>query len=160
MLQRGRRVPADHLGYSKFGIGLSLLMAPLWGVQLHTSPDGADLARAGEPVASRGTTLVIAKTGLDLRWRRSTAVLIALAFALLTMAPSYSTEFFAEPGVTFGTALAVWGFVVWPQRADTGALLVGVGVAVAVVFRADSLLLVAPIVPALALHGRRREHLT
>jgi hypothetical protein len=87
-------------------------------------------------------------------------VLIALAFALLTMAPNYSTEFFAEPGVTLGTALAILGFVVWPDRTARGALLVGVGIAIAVTFRADSILLVAPIAPALALHGHFRERRT
>jgi hypothetical protein len=152
--------PADHLKYSKFGIGLSLLLAPLWGPQLHADPNGAIWLGLANPLLLVATTLVIAKTALTLGWRRSTAVLIALAFALLTMAPNYSTEFFAEPGVALGTALAVWGFVVWPDRAARGALLVGVGVAIAVSFRADSLLLVAPIAPALVLHGRIRERLT
>ncbi len=152
-----RAFPADHLKYSKFGIGLSLLLAPLWALQLHTHPTGAIWLGLANPCLLVATTLVIAKTALALRWRRSTAVLIALAFALLTMAPNYSTEFFAEPGVAFGTALAVWGYVVWSDHATRGALLVGVGVAVAVVFRADSIMLVAPVVPMLALTGRRRE---
>jgi hypothetical protein len=155
-----RAFPLDHLKYSKFGIGLSLVLAPLWGLQLHTHPNGAIWLGLANPLLLVGTTLVIAKTALALGWRRSTAVLIALGFALLTMAPNYSTEFFAEPGVTFGTALAVWGFVVWPERAARGALLVGVGIAIAVSFRPDSMVLVAPIAPALALHGQIRERLT
>jgi hypothetical protein len=154
-----RAFPADHLKYSKFGIGLSLLLAPLWGPQLHTHPNGAIWLGLANPCLLVATTLVIAKTALTLGWRRSTAVPVALAFALLTMAPNYSTEFFAEPGVAFGTALAVWGYVVWSEHATRGALLVGVGVAVAVLFRADSMMLVAPIVPMLALTGRVRERI-
>ena len=145
--------PLDQLPYSKYGIGLSLLLAPLWGLQLQTHPGGAVWLGLANPLLLVGTTVVIAKIGIALRWRMSTAVLTALAFALLTMAPMYSTEFFAEPGVTFGAAVALYGFVVWPTGRARGAIWVGVGVAIAVVFRADSLLLVMPIVPALALHG-------
>jgi hypothetical protein len=148
-----RAFPLDHLQYSKYGIGLSLLLAPLWGLQLHTHPNGATWLGLANPLLLVGTTVLIAKTGLALRWRTSTAVLSALAFALLTMAPMYSTEFFAEPGVTFGATLALYGFVEWPRESTRAGLLVGLGVAIAVVFRADSLLLVTPIVPALALHG-------
>jgi hypothetical protein len=154
-----RAFPADHLAYSKFGIGLSVLLAPLWGAQLHTHPDGAIWLGLANPLVLVATTVVIAKTALAPGLRRSTAVLIALAFALLTMAPNHSTEFFAEPGVALGTAMAVLGFVVWPDRAARGALLVGSGVAIAVSFRADSMLLVAPIAPLLVLHAGIRERL-
>ncbi|MDQ1534269.1 MAG: hypothetical protein QOF28_2030, partial [Actinomycetota bacterium] len=132
--------PRDPGPYAKEGIGYSLLLVPLWHFQLtRGNPDGAAWLGLANPLLLTVTTLVIAKTGLVLGWRRSAAVLAALAFALLTMAPIYSAEFFAEPGVTLGTALVILGFAVWQQRLGAGALLVGVGIALATLFRPDSI---------------------
>jgi hypothetical protein len=149
--------PADPGPYAKFGIGYSLLLAPLWHFQLGSNPNGAVWLGLANPLLLTATAVVIAKTGLVLGWRRSSAVLAALAFAFLTMAPLYSTEFFAEPGVTFGTALLVLGFALWQQRADGGAFLIGVGAAVAILFRPDSIIMLGPIVPLIALFRSRDE---
>jgi hypothetical protein len=138
--------PRDPGPYSWFGIGFSLLLAPLWHFQLRSNPNGAVWLGLANPLLLTATTLVIVKTGLVLGWRRSSAVLAALAFALLTMALLYSTEFFAEPGVSLGSALMVLGYVMWRQRRATGPLLVGIGAAIAIVFRADSIVMLGPIV--------------
>ena len=107
------------------------------------------------PLLLTASTVVIAKTGLLLGWRRSSAVLAALCSRLLTMVPLYNAEFFAEPGVTFGTSLLMLGFVIWPRRLGRGALLVGIGTGVAILFRPDSLFVVGAMVPFLLLfHGR------
>jgi len=83
-------------------------------------------------------------------------VIAALAFGLLTMAPLYSTAFFAEPGVTLGAAVIMLGFAHWQRHLGRGALLIGAGTAVAIVFRPDSIVLFGPIVPLVLLfHGRR-----
>jgi hypothetical protein len=149
--------PRDPGPYAKYGIGFSLLLAPLWHFQLHANPKGAVWLGLANPMVLAATTVIIAKTGLVLGWRRSAAVLAALAFAPLTMAPLYSTEFFAEPGVTLGAALVLLGFVVWQQRAPTGALLIGIGTAIAILFRPDSIILVLPVVPLMLLFRSRRD---
>ena len=123
--------------YAVTGIGWRCSV-PLWHFQLQSNRNGALWLGLANPLLLTATTVVIAKTGLVLGWRRSSAVLAALAFALLTMAPLYSTEFFSEPGVTFGSSLLMLGFVVWQQRVARGALLIGVGTAVAILFRPDS----------------------
>ena len=147
--------PLDPGPYAKSGIGYSLLLTPLWHFQLWTNPKGAVWLGLANPLLLTASTVVIAKTGLVLGWRRSSAVLAALSFALLTMVPLYSAEFFAEPGVTFGSSLLVLGFAVWPRRLGRGALLVGIGTGVAILFRPDSLVVVGIMVPFLLLfHGR------
>lgn len=149
--------PHDPGPYAKAGIGYSLVLAPLWLLQLGSDPHGAAWLGLANPLLLTATTVVIAKTGLLLGWRRSAAVLSALAFALLTMAPLYSAEFFSEPGVTFGSSLMVLGFVVWHERLGAGALLVGTGTAVGILFRPDSILILGLIVPLLALFHSRDE---
>jgi hypothetical protein len=151
--------PRDPGHYAKFGIGYSLVLVPFEHFQLKSSnPGGGIWLGVANPVLLTGTTLVILRTGLVLGWRRSSAVLAALSFALLTMAPIYSTEFFAEPGVALGTSVLILGFVLWPSRAVRGPLLIGIGTAFAILFRADSIILLGPIV-ALMLFLRGRDAL-
>ena len=148
--------PRDPGPYAKEGIGYSLLLTPLWHFQLtRGNPGGAAWLGLANPFLLTVTTVVIAKTGLVLGWRRSSAVLAALAFALLTMAPIYSAEFFAEPGVTLGTALVILGFAVWQERVVPGALLLGLGIALATLFRPDSIVLLGLTVPLMALFHSR-----
>jgi hypothetical protein len=149
--------PKDPGPYAKFGVGYSLLLAPLWHFQLRSNPGGALWLGLANPLLLTATAVVIAKTGLVLGWRRSSAVLAALAFALLTMAPLYSTEFFADPGVTFGSAVVVLGFALWDERAATSAFLIGSGTAVAILFRPDSIIIFGPIVPLLFLFRGRND---
>ena len=149
--------PADPGPYAKFGIGYSLLLVPLWHFQLGSNPNGAVWLGIANPLLLTATAVVIAKTGLVLGWRRSTAVLAALAFAFLTMAPLYSTEFFSEPGVTFGSALLLLGFVLCQDGPGTGAFLVGIGAAIAILFRPDSIILLGPVVPLIVLCRGRDE---
>jgi hypothetical protein len=149
--------PLDPGPYAKAGIGYSLVLAPLWLLQLGSDPHGATWLGLANPLLLAFTAVVVTKTGLLLGWRRSSAVLAALAFALLTMAPLYSAEFFSEPGVTFGSSLMVLGFVVWQDRLGAGALLVGTGTAVAILFRPDSIVILGLIVPLLALFHSRDE---
>ena len=149
--------PRDPGPYAKFGIGYSLALVPLWHFQLGSNPDGAVWLGLANPLLLTATTVVIAKTGLVLGWRRSTAVLAALAFAFLTMAPLYSTEFFSDPGVTLGYALVVLGCALWHESERRGASLIGVGVALAILFRPDSIVVLGPVVPLIILSRNRRE---
>jgi hypothetical protein len=136
--------PKDPGPWSKFGIGYSLALAPLWRFQLGSNAQGGVWLGIANPVFLALATVVLAKTGLLLGWRRSTAVLAALAFALLTMAPEYSAEFLSEPGITLAMSLLLLGVALWPRRMTLSALLIGVGGMIAVLFRSDSIVLVLP----------------
>jgi hypothetical protein len=140
----GFGVPYDPGRWSKYGIGYSLVLVPLWHFQLVTDPKGGVWLGLANPALLALSTVVLAKTGLTLGWRRSTAVLAALAFALLTMAPEYSAEFLSEPGITLAASLVLLGVALWPRNVMTGAALLGLGGMIAVLFRADSMLLVVP----------------
>jgi hypothetical protein len=148
--------PSDPGPYAKFGIGYSLLLAPLWHFQLRSDPLGGLWLGLANPLLLAGATVVIAKTGFVLGWRRPSAILAALAFGLLTMAPVYSAAFFAEAGVTFAAAVVMLGFALCQERLAKGALLIGLGTGFAILFRPDSIILFGPIVLLmLCFHSRQ-----
>jgi hypothetical protein len=150
--------PSDTSKYSKYGIGYSLAVAPLWGLQLRFAPNGALFLGLANPFLLAGSAVALARTGLILGWRSSTAILTSLAFALLTLAVFASTSFLAEPGVTFGFALAVLGFTTWRADPRRGAAYMGFGIAIAILFRPDSLALSAPLLACLLLARSDRIH--
>jgi hypothetical protein len=156
----GFGVPYDPGRWSKYGIGYSLVLVPLWHFQLVTDPKGGVWLGLANPALLALSTVVLAKTGLTLGWRRSTAVLAALAFALLTMAPEYSAEFLSEPGITLAASLVLLGVALWPRNVMTGAALLGLGGMIAVLFRADSMLLVVPAAAAVFVARQWREDLS
>jgi hypothetical protein len=143
--------PKDPGPYSKYGIGYSLALAPLWHFQIASNPDGALWLGLANPLLLAATTVVIARTGMELAWRTTTVALTALAFALLTSAPIYSAQFFSEPGVAFGSSVMMLGFVLAPRRATTSAALIGIGTGIAILFRPDSIVLLGPIVAGMTL---------
>jgi hypothetical protein len=139
--------------YSMRGIGMSLVLAPLWALQLHVHGDRTNAVwlTLANPVLLAATAAIIVRIGTALGWRRANAVAAALAFALLTMAPQYSTELFAEPGVTFATALALLGCLRWEEGRIRGPWFVGTAIGVALLFRSDSLVLVGVVLVAVPL---------
>jgi hypothetical protein len=150
--------PADHSGYAKFGIGMSLIMAPLWGLDGAATPGNALYLTLAGPLLLAGSACAIARTGLVLSWRRTTVVITALAFAFATMAALYSTTLLSEPGVTFGASIALLGFVTWKVKDPrAGAWLLGGGVALAALFRPDSFVLIGIMIPGVLLFARPRE---
>jgi hypothetical protein len=55
------------------------------------------------PILTALTGALLYRIGRTLGWRRTTAVIVPVAFGILTMAAVYSTELFSEPAVTLGT---------------------------------------------------------
>ena len=62
------------------------------------------------------------------------------------MAPLYSATFFAEAGVTLAASVVMLGFALCQERLADGALLIGLGTALAILFRPDSIILFGPVV--------------
>jgi 4-amino-4-deoxy-L-arabinose transferase-like glycosyltransferase len=132
-----------HLHWAPYGIAMSLLMAPLWGLQLDRDPQGAFWLTS--PILTALTGALLYRIGHALGWRRTTAVIAAVAFGLLTMAAVYSTELFSEPAVTLGVVVVVLGLLRWRDDAATGPWLVGSGIAFTILARFDSVVLVLPV---------------
>lgn len=133
--------------YSTYGFGVTLFAVPLVAGSVWTSGTRDQWATLLNPALLAAGAAVIVAIGRDLGWSRRLSVCAALAFGLLTMTPWMSTEMFAEPGTTLGLALAVWGIVRYFARPPAGLALIGWGLALSVLFRTDSLVLV--VVPVL-----------
>ncbi len=127
--------------YSTYGIGTSLLLAPFSAIQGTERLDGGFWVTLANPLMLALAAGVMIKIGLALGWARRWAVLAALAFGLLTLAPSQSIELFAEPSVTFFSLLVAWGCLRWQHDDAIGSWLAGIGVGGAMLFRADAILL-------------------
>lgn len=138
-------VPQGEHGTSPFGIGMSLILLPLWAVQRAISPDHAFWLTVANPVITAVTAVVVYRIGLALRWRAVSAAAAALAFGLLTMAPVYSIELFSEPAVGLCLAVALLGLVCWRPW------MVGAAAGAAVLLRPDSLVTVVPLLAAVPL---------
>jgi hypothetical protein len=131
--------------YTYYGFGTTLLHLPFEALQRAVAPRGASILTLANPLVLAGCGSLLFLIGRRLGWRRSVCVVTALGFGLLTTAVWQSTEIFSEPGVTLASLLIAFGALKWSERTATGSLLVGVGLGVAILFRADSLLLVAPL---------------
>ena len=136
---------------SIYSAGLPIVLVPFWVLQAHHDVHGAQWMTVANPLLLAATGAVLYRVGIALRMHRSTAVGMAFVFGALTMAPMYSTDLFAEPGVTLGATLALLGCIQWRNGSVSGPWCIGVGTAIAMMFRADSTLLVGVTVLAVPL---------
>lgn len=148
----GHGHPPASVGSSYYGIGLSVIALPALVLQrAFADPTGLTVVTVTNMLVLAATTAVVVRICLAAGLRLAPSVLAGLAFGVATMAVAYSSTLLSEPGVTFGTAVAVLGVVRWRQGARHGPLLAGAGAAWCVLFRADSLVLVvAPVIVAVA----------
>jgi hypothetical protein len=140
--------------YATYGIGMSLLVAPLWYPQLRANQYGdLWLTMANAALLALGAVLLFF-VGLELRWRRSVAFLVAAGFGTLTMVPSYSTDLFSEPAITTATLGVLLGLLRWRAGHRFAPLAVGCSIATSFLFRTDAVLLVGLSVVAIPLFVR------
>jgi hypothetical protein len=144
-----RYVPGHPNLWSPYGIGVSLVTAPLWVIQLHVAPHGHAWVTCTNAIITALTGGLLYLCGIELGWRRTVSVIGALIFGLLTMAPLYSTELFSEPGVTLAIIVSLLGLLRWERHAARAPWLVGAGLAMGVLFRSDTYVTV--VVPTLSL---------
>lgn len=138
--------------YSGYGLGQSLVMAALMLLP------GPDVAGAG--MACAILTALIAWVVYRIARRQGadapTAAIVVAVVVAATPLLVYMASMLSEPGAALGVALMTLGLV-RARDGDDGAILVGVGIGIAVLFRADSILLVGvPSIAALALVARRQ----
>jgi 4-amino-4-deoxy-L-arabinose transferase-like glycosyltransferase len=138
--------PADdfykrHLPYSHYGIGMPLVILPLYVVQqaFHTPPNV--LVTLASPLLLAATAALLYLCGRELAWSRRLSLAGALVFGALTMALQLSQDLFSEPGVAFATALLVLGLLRWRTGRRSGPWLAGLGIGAGLLFRTDSALL-------------------
>jgi hypothetical protein len=143
--------------YSNYGIGTSVVMAPL---HLAARAVGADPLRSMnlvDAVFVGGTGIAVFETlrrrGVSRRSTIVTTVLVTVGSPLL----AYALTDFSEPGIALTIALGVLGLDGVVRETRYAALGVGAAVGGAVLLRSDSLGLVGvPFACALLLLSRRR----
>ena len=131
-----------HFPYSHYGIGMPLVLLPLYLLQraLHIAPHLLESLASPLLLAPTGALLYLA--GRELRWSRRLSLAGALVFGALTQALQISQEAWSEPGVALAVALVVLGMLRWRSGHASGPWLVGSGLGVGLLFRSDSALLV------------------
>jgi len=131
-----------HFPYSHYGIGMPLVLLPLYLLQraLHIAPYLLESLASPLLLAPTGALLYLA--GRELRWSRRLSLAGALVFGALTQALQISQEAWSEPGVALAVALVVLGMLRWRTGRASGPWLVGSGLGVGLLFRSDSALLV------------------
>ncbi len=103
--------------YSKYGLGQSLLAIPLYLFGRTVSgPAGARFAVSLlNAFVLAGCGWLMVELGQALGYRRATAMWLALAFALTTLAWPYVKTFYSQPAVTFCLLLMVYAALRWEQ---------------------------------------------
>jgi hypothetical protein len=134
-----------HTPYSSYGIDISLVVA----LQQALGLSAPVLVTLANPILLTVAGGLLYPIGRRLGWSSRLCVFVAMGYAGLTMALQDSQDLFSEPGIALGLALIVLGLLRWQGAAGArtldGPLLVGVGLGIAILFRADSLLLLAPL---------------
>jgi hypothetical protein len=130
-----------HLPYSHYGIGMPLVILPLYVLQqaFHAPPHV--LVTLASPLLLAGSGAVLYLSGRELGWSRRLSLAGALVFGAFTMALQISQDLFSEPGVGFAMALLVLGLLRWRTGRPSGPWLVGLGTGIGLLFRTDSILL-------------------
>jgi hypothetical protein len=160
----------DHAGrnlpYSHYGIGMPLMILPLYLLQraLRLSPEMLTTLASPLLLAASGALLYLC--GRELGWSRRVSLAAGLVFGALTQALQISQDLFSEPGVACGTALLMVGMLRWRAGRPSGPWLAGSGLGVGLLFRSDSaillgvgLLLLPAVVPWRRLLAERRAWL-
>jgi hypothetical protein len=141
--------PAWHANepYAYFGIGVSLLLLPFYGLGWLLTGDGSRLIVLYGPLVTALTAWTLYRLLRELGASASRAVAIALIFAFGTLAWHYSTSIFSEPLVALGITAAIYWLRLYQSDARQRWLLAaGIATAITMLARWDSvLLIVAPL---------------
>jgi 4-amino-4-deoxy-L-arabinose transferase-like glycosyltransferase len=131
-----------HYPYSHYGIGMPLVLLPLYLLQRALAVQPHLLESLASPLLLAPTGALLYLAGRELGWSRRLSLAGALVFGALTQALQISQEAWSEPGVALAVALVVLGLLRWRSGRAGGPWLVGSGLGVGLLFRSDSALLV------------------
>ena len=130
--------------YATYGLGVPLLLIPFFWLGQVLTHDGTRLAILYEPVVTAATVAALGRLLGELGcswWRR---VVLCGIYAFGTLAWYYSTTIFAEPLVGLSLVVTLLGFVHYRRTGQAiGLLIAGIAVAVAMVARVDSAVMIA-----------------
>lgn len=125
--QQGNFGPDGEL-YSRKGLGMSLLAAPLvWLAWLWPALGLVHAALLLNPLLTAWTGALIFRSGRRLGWSRNTAIATALIFGLATLAWPYTQTLFSDPVCGLGLFAAAYGLLSYRQTGRKRYLL-GAGI--------------------------------
>ena len=96
--------------YSPYGIGLSVVMAPVYALSKAIGHQELLLSFIN-PVVTAATGVVVYRIGRPFGGTKSAALIAASSFGMLTMALQSTTELLSEPAVGLCEALIVLGLI-------------------------------------------------
>lgn len=129
--------------YSNYGLGLSLLIAPMVALGHLLVGSTTALLSLFQPLVTAATVATFWLLLRELGIGRRRALWIAWLFAFGTLAWHYAGVLFSEPMITLCVTVALLGLLRFRQTARlSDALLAGAATGIAVVTRVDSVLLV------------------
>jgi 4-amino-4-deoxy-L-arabinose transferase-like glycosyltransferase len=131
-----------HYPYSHYGIGMPLVLLPLYLLQRALAVQPHLVESLASPLLLAPTGALLYLAGRELGWSRRLSLAGALVFGALTQALQISQDAWSEPGVALAVALVVLGLLRWRSGRAGGPWLVGSGLGVGLLFRSDSALLV------------------
>ncbi len=147
--------------YSSYGIGMSLVFAPLYAIG-RTAGEGVSFMGLAGPILFAATAGVTIETLRRRDYRTKVVALAATFTVILSPLLAYAVTDFSEPGVALMVALIVLALDGVSREARWAALGAGAAVGGAVLCRSDSLLVIAvPTGVALLVysHAKRRDAL-
>jgi hypothetical protein len=132
----------DYLGYSTpyspYGIGVSVFIAPFYAVSRVVGHEEF-LISLYNPIVIALTCGVVYRIGRTLQWNRLNAWIAAVSLGVLTMALQSTTELFSEPSIALCIAVVVLALLRWQNGSQWAPLALGIALALALQFRADSI---------------------
>jgi hypothetical protein len=136
----------QHFPYSHYGIGMPLVLLPLYLLQRALAIRPYLVESLASPLLLAASAAVLYLVGRELGWSRRLSVAGALVFGALTQTLQISQEAWSEPGVALAVNLVVLGLLRWRAGRAGGPWLVGSGLGVGLLFRSDSALLLGAAV--------------
>ncbi|MDE3089574.1 MAG: hypothetical protein KGJ80_09380 [Chloroflexota bacterium] len=149
----------DGARYAKYGLGQSLAALPLYLLGLVVPAIGLiDATLLLNPLATALAATVVMLAAIELGASRGRALALALVYAFCTTAWVYAKNFYSEPLMELGLAIACWGIAMMLTRQRSiGAGIAGAGIGLAALIK-SSAVVVAPVLLFVALRygGARR----
>ncbi len=138
--------------YSKKGLGITIAILPLFLIGKYWPAMGAvQLAFLTSALITAVTVFIFYLTARSLNYSKSVATIAAVALGLGSLLWPYALMLFSEPIAFLGIALAILGLVdLWQSLSWQEMFLCGVGIAIVILSRSANVILVLPIMAAVA----------